>query len=70
MKIVLIAGAKRSGKDFSASLLKNKLPRSEIFAFADPIKIMASETLGITVAEFDNFKNNSAMLYEGNDEFG
>jgi hypothetical protein len=58
MKVILINGLKRSGKDFSANILLEKLPNSEKIAFADPIKRILSNTLGISIDEFDNFKNN------------
>jgi hypothetical protein len=58
MKVILINGLKRSGKDFSANILLEKLPNSEKIAFADPIKRILSNTLEISIDEFDDFKNN------------
>jgi hypothetical protein len=62
MKVIMINGLKRSGKDFSADILVQKLEkkvqRVGRYSFADPIKEMLSSMLGISVKEFDDMKNN------------
>jgi hypothetical protein len=66
MKVILISGLKRSGKDFSASLLREKLESigkpAAITAFADPLKEIAAKTLGMSIHEFNEHKNNYDQL--------
>ena len=62
MKIIMINAMKRAGKDHTARLLKSKLPNSEIYAFADPIKEIASKSLQMTVRTFDEYKNSDTDL--------
>jgi len=62
MKIIMINAMKRAGKDHTARLLKSKLPNSEIYAFADPIKEIASKSLQMTVRTFDEYKNSNTDL--------
>jgi hypothetical protein len=57
-KVILINGLKRSGKDFSGDILLKKLPNSKKIAFADNMKKIISETLGITLRELEDYKNN------------
>jgi len=58
MKVILINGKARSGKDFAAQILLKKLDKSVKLAFADSIKDILCNTLGITRSEFDDYKNN------------
>ena len=58
MKIILINGKARSGKDFAAQILQKKLDRTIKLAFADSIKDILCNTLEITRNEFDEYKNN------------
>jgi hypothetical protein len=58
MKIILINGKARSGKDFAAQILQKKLEKTVKLAFADSIKDILCNTLGITINEFDDYKNN------------
>ena len=58
MKIILINGKARSGKDFAAQILLKKLDKSVKLAFADSIKDILCNTLEITRNEFDDYKNN------------
>ena len=58
MKIILINGKARSGKDFAAQILQKKLDKTVKLAFADSIKDILCNTFGITRYEFDNYKNN------------
>jgi len=58
--IILINGQKRSGKDFSASILYDKLSVNNTLtkmAFADPMKNIISTIFGITLEQLDEFKN-------------
>lgn len=58
---ILINGKKRSGKDFSATKLKEKLEENgysvQILSFAGPLKQMVAELFGITSDDLDLFKN-------------
>lgn len=66
MKIVLINGKKRSGKDFFARQLSGELSKlgysSKIVSFADPIKGIIADTFNISLQDLDNFKNNSTPV--------
>ena len=60
MTIVLINGAKRSGKDFTANLLKEKLGvnhTTDTLSFATPLKQIVADTFGISLEELEMFKN-------------
>ena len=61
MKIILINGKKRSGKDYFANMLKQELKNvgktSTIMSFAAPIKEIISETFDITLKQLDSYKN-------------
>jgi len=56
--IVLINGKKRSGKDFSASMLEEKLDSTLKLSFATPLKQIVADTFGITLEALEEFKNN------------
>ena len=60
-KIILINGKKRSGKDFSAELIKKRLEKkgysAEIIRFADPMKFIVSKTMGISEEDLELYKN-------------
>lgn len=56
--IIQLSGKKRHGKDTVARLLKDKLPYATILSFAEPLKQILAETLGITLEELDIRKNN------------
>ena len=67
MKIVLINGKKRAGKDYFAKSLKAELEALDktvaIFSFADPIKEILAKSLGITIQELDEYKNSNSEIY-------
>jgi hypothetical protein len=62
MKIVLINGKKRSGKDFFAKLLRNELVDkghdAEVVSFAEPMKKIISTIFGCGVLDLEQYKNN------------
>ena len=62
-QIILINGLKRSGKDYSASLMKSKfeeLGKSvEIISFAAPMKRIIAATFGITEEQLELYKNRN-----------
>ncbi len=57
-KIILIAGKKRSGKDTLAKFLSDNMNNSIILRFADPMKSILATTLGISLKELEDGKNN------------
>lgn len=61
-KVLLIAGKKRAGKDAFANAImaeaKLRYKSVQIIAFADPLKDIMSITLGISLQELDNLKND------------
>lgn len=61
MKILLINGKKRSGKDYSALRLKTIIEDMgktvQIMSFADPIKEIVASSFGISLTMLDDFKN-------------
>ena len=61
-KVVMLHGTKRSGKDFSATMMQNLFKRlnvnTEIIAFAKPMKEIIATTLDITENQLEEFKNN------------
>ena len=61
-QVILINGLKRSGKDYSASLMKSKfeeLGKSvEILSFAAPMKRIIAKTFGINVEALEEYKNS------------
>ena len=58
----MLHGTKRSGKDFSATMMQNLFKRlnvnTEIIAFAKPMKEIIATTLDITENQLEEFKNN------------
>jgi len=66
MKIILINGKKRSGKDYFAKLLQDELYKNKktscIMGFADPIKEIISKTLNISLSDLDTFKNTKEKI--------
>lgn len=66
MKLILINGKKRSGKDYFAELLAEELNNegysAEILSFADPIKDIIAQTFDISSEELDQFKNDAESI--------
>lgn len=66
-KIILINGKKRSGKDFYASHIVQKLKEQgksvEIMSFADPLKEIICNTFDISLETFNDYKNEKTNLY-------
>jgi len=62
-KVIYISGKKRAGKDTFANYLKVYLNsigyKTEIFSFADPLKDIMAITLGLSLQELDDLKNDT-----------
>ena len=60
-KVILISGYKRSGKDFVAKLLAEKLYAKgftvDIQSFATPLKQVVASTFDITLEQLEDYKN-------------
>jgi len=66
--IILIGGAKRSGKDFIGNLIENIISKKQKtlkYAFAKPIKYIASTSLNVSEEQLDEFKNNNESITIG-----
>jgi len=64
--LILINGAKRSGKDHSARILKEILSKNNTvstMSFADPIKQIVADTFELTLKELDEYKNSATPIY-------
>jgi len=62
-KIFLINGPMRSGKDYLANILANKLNGDvAILHLAQPLKHIIATSLGISTNQLDRFKNNRDKL--------
>jgi len=61
--IILISGKKRSGKDYVANLLHQKITNSKVIAFADKMKEILSISLNIPIEELNEYKNKNKGLY-------
>lgn len=66
VKIILINGKKRSGKDYFARLLQDELYKNKktsyVIGFADPIKEIISKTLNVSLSDLDTFKNDKEKI--------
>lgn len=56
--IILVAGYKRSGKDFISNYILKSFSDSKLFSFASPLKEIVADTFNISLSDLDNFKNN------------
>lgn len=67
MKVILISGKKRAGKDFIGSLIQRKLEakgkKVSKVAYADSVKDIICRTFEISRQTLDDLKNNKAEIY-------
>lgn len=61
--VILINGAKRSGKDHTARILSSILNNTITISFAGPLKEVIADTFGISSELLDEYKNSSTGLY-------
>ncbi len=64
-KVILIAGDKRAGKDTVADMIINKLNNAYKLSYAEPMKVILAETLGITLDQLEIRKNNELYSHRG-----
>ena len=66
--IILLAGRKRCGKDWTATAIKQQLESHgysvEVMSFAEPLKDIASIILDMPLSELEFAKNTDAYLLE------
>lgn len=63
--VILIAGAKRSGKDTVADMLAKKIKGSYRLSYAEPMKDIVYEMLGLTFDEGEALKNSDSNPHRG-----
>ena len=57
--LILINGLKRSGKDYTAELIKELTLDTSTVSFATPIKEIIADTFGISAEDLETFKNEN-----------
>ncbi len=63
MNVILISGLKRSGKDFVAEKLQEKMYNSEVFAFAEPLKDIIATTMCLKMGDLEKYKNDGEHIF-------
>lgn len=63
LKVILISGYKRSGKDWVSDELNERIKGSLVLAFAEPIKDILATALSLSKNTFDELKNISAPIH-------
>lgn len=67
MNIILINGTKRSGKDYTATIISEELAKkgftTKIMSFASPIKSMMATLFNISIDQLEILKNEETELY-------
>ena len=63
MNVILISGLKRSGKDFVAEKLQEKMYSSKVFAFAEPLKDIIAITMGLKMGDLEKYKNDGEHIF-------
>lgn len=62
--LILIHGLKRSGKDYTAKIIKEILgDEVSSVSYADPLKQIIADTFGITLEELEDYKNDGEGVY-------
>ncbi len=62
MKIILIGHKKRQGKDTVAQMMAQRHGNAKILRFADPLKYIAADMLGVSVQTLEQMKNESEIF--------
>ena len=66
--IIQLSGRKRSGKDWTATAIKQQLELHgysvEVMSFAEPLKDIASIILDMPLSDLESAKNNNDSIYQ------
>ena len=62
-KIILIAGSARAGKDTVADIIVSKVDKVTILHYADLMKEILAETLGMSLEELEDRKNSGLYAH-------
>ena len=66
--IIQLSGRKRSGKDWTATAIKQQLESHgysvEVLSFAEPLKDIASIILDMPLSDLESAKNNNDSIYQ------
>lgn len=67
MNVILIGGAKRSGKDTFASMMREKMSNVYVVHFADPMKQLVEALFGLSRDELEDLKEDESpyMRWDG-----
>jgi len=57
--VILVSGAKRSGKDFISEKILKSISDSKRFSFAEPLKQIMADTFNISLEQLDEYKNEA-----------
>jgi len=63
VKLVLISGYKRSGKDFVSEKLSELIKGSSVVTLAEPLKDIIATTMSVSKDALEKYKNNSELLF-------
>lgn len=64
-RVILVAGARRHGKNTIADMLATKIKKSRRLAYAEPMKDILADTLGVSVEELEDLKNSESLPHRG-----
>ena len=70
MTYILIGHKRRQGKDSVAKIIKSLDDRVEIISFAEPLKLLVADMLGVTVETLNTMKNESDIFRKTLQNFG
>lgn len=69
MKAIGLTGKAGAGKDTAAQFILNKYPKFKSYAFADPIRELAKEWLGLTEAHYHRDIKESMVAFDTDEEW-
>jgi len=64
-KVILIAGLARAGKDTVADMLADKIDKTYRLAYAEPMKAILADTLGLSLEDLELRKNSNLYAHRG-----
>lgn len=63
LKVILVSGLKRSGKDFVSAKMQSLIGGSIVMAFAEPLKDIIATTMSVSKDELEEYKNNGEHIF-------